>query len=248
MNNKSVPEDKQEKSKRSKNNSSTKKSHNENEDENEKKKTDSSDKSYYSYHYSEEEEYYEEEEYSSGISWMESFIDVPKRKWFSHVPYSFMEDDFNLYGLNKLFPNYDLALDIILDSAPQKYIDLAQDEQSPLGIEVAQLYFLIHQRYLQSDPGLDSVRARYDRCIYGKCPREKCHEHPLLPIGKSSKLGISTCWAYCPCCQEIYFPQDTRMNNFDGAAFGSSLAPLFMSALHEYEDEQSSLTTDSSVN
>merc|ERR1719424_247083 len=49
----------------------------------------------------------------------------------------------------------------------------------------------------------------------------------VLPIGMSDLLRQSAAKVFCPHCQEIYFPKSSRLENLDGAYFGTSFAHLF---------------------
>ncbi|KAJ3335676.1 casein kinase 2 regulatory subunit [Gonapodya sp. JEL0774] len=52
---------------------------------------------------------------SSAISWISWFCTLPGHDFFIEVPEDFIEDDFNLCGLNAIVPHYNEALDMVLD-------------------------------------------------------------------------------------------------------------------------------------
>ncbi|KXS16031.1 casein kinase II beta subunit [Gonapodya prolifera JEL478] len=52
---------------------------------------------------------------SSAVSWIGWFCGLPGHDFFTEVPEEFIEDDFNLCGLNAIVPHYNEALDTILD-------------------------------------------------------------------------------------------------------------------------------------
>lgn len=118
---------------------------------------------------------YEEED----EKWVQWFCSLAGNEHFCEVAQSYIEDSFNLYGLRALVPNYQDALNIILDmtgmcvcersrvlvavySAKYDVIasaDIPYDEDVPA--YAAELYGLIHARYIITAHGLDAmVRTR----------------------------------------------------------------------------------------
>jgi len=56
------------------------------------------------------DDYEEEEE-----KWSQWFCGLPGNEYFCEINPSYIEDSFNLYGLRAMVPNYQDALNIILD-------------------------------------------------------------------------------------------------------------------------------------
>ena len=74
--------------------------------------------------HAEEDEIYESESPSEsgteGLTWISWFCSLTGHQYFAEVAEEFIEDDFNLTGLNLLVPFYKEALEMILDVEPRK--------------------------------------------------------------------------------------------------------------------------------
>ena len=74
-------------------------------------------------------------------------------EFFAEVEEDYIQDDFNLTGLNSMVPYYDLALDLILD-ADTDIDSLAEDKQEIVETAAEVLYGLIHARYILTSKGM----------------------------------------------------------------------------------------------
>ncbi|KAK9474808.1 casein kinase II subunit beta-1 [Dipodascopsis tothii] len=192
----------------------------------------------------EEEEDEEDEEevsfYESGSShsgevetWISSFCSLSGHEYFAEVSEDFIEDDFNLTGLNSVVPYYKEALDMILDfdSEPADTVRLSNIPIIENSAEL--LYGLIHARFLLSRPGLQIMAEKYDLQHFGTCPRYYCNQTPVLPLGKTDRPGEDTVKLFCPSCGDIYVPPNSRFQTVDGAYFGTSFPGLFFKTFTE---------------
>ena len=57
---------------------------------------------------------------TDSLTWISWFCSLPGHEYFAEVSEDFIEDDFNLTGLNALVPFYKEALEMILDVEPRK--------------------------------------------------------------------------------------------------------------------------------
>ena len=70
-----------------------------------------------------------------------------------YVLFGRAEDNFNLYGLRSIIPNFRACLNVILDVSDSTHLDSDQD----LDACVMDLYGLIHARYIITKRGMDRM-------------------------------------------------------------------------------------------
>lgn len=156
-------------------------------------------------------------------SWSTWFCDLKGNDILVHINEEFINDDFNLTGLNQIIPKYKDVLSMIRDTDT----DLDSEDYQELNKYATSLYYLIHQRYIISKKGLADMADRFNAGDFGKCPRFLCNQSNLLPIGLHESLGKSSVKLFCPKCQEVYYPS-SKYAKIDGAAFGPSFPSLLL--------------------
>ena len=180
-----------------------------------------------------EEENWSSEEYSYSYSdWIYDFVTYsPFQHWFADVSDSFLDDSFNLYGLDSMFKYYYPCLSILRrELSLNEYINtLPPEKAKKLNNELQILFLLVHQRFIQSQEGLKVMIEKFNNKTWGVCPRVACEKFPVLPYGISSKPGVSSCLVFCPRCRDIYQPKVQAVHSIDGCAFGPNFATLFIS-------------------
>lgn len=174
---------------------------------------------------------YSEEDSEEMASWIKWFSGLRGNEFFVEVDEQFILDEFNLVGLRSQVPDFDLALEMILDSPDLKLDD---DQASIVELNAEALYGLIHARYILSPKGMSLMAEMYARFEFGRCPRVCCNGQAMLPIGQSDTLRLHTVKLYCPRCKDIYYPKLNRHSQVDGAYFGTTFAHLFLMSYPEY--------------
>jgi len=176
----------------------------------------------------EEDSLLSSEEETSWISW---FCSLRGNEFFVEVDEEYIQDDFNLTGLSSMVPNYEYALDMILDVEPEEPLNEEQQEVVESAAEM--LYGLIHARYILTTRGLSHMMEKYNAVDFGRCPRVFCQGQPVIPVGQSDISRTNTVKLFCPRCQDIYYPKYSRHCNIDGAYFGTSFPHLLLATFPE---------------
>lgn len=164
-----------------------------------------------------------EEEYET---WISSFCQLYTHEYFVEVPQEFIEDEFNLTGLSSIIPYYRQALDLILDFESEEPVSTMSDK-SMVQQSASLLYGLIHQRFILTKQGLHLMNLKYEKKVYGQCPRFHCNNTSLIPVGLYDHPAMDTVKLFCSNCSDLYLPSSSRYLNIDGSFFGTSFCGLF---------------------
>lgn len=169
------------------------------------------------------------------MSWVTWFCELDGHEILCHVDDDFIDDDFNLTGLNAIIPCYNEALEMIKDIEPDESMTKAMMEEVEGYAEL--LYLLIHQRFILTTTGMTAVYEKYAKETYGKCPRVYCRGQQCLPVGSSNFLKHGPVQLFCPRCSDVYDAQVQKYQQVDGAAFGNVCAHLLIYAFPDMHTE-----------
>jgi len=183
----------------------------------------------------EEEVAEEDEEDSSEISasdedgsWIAWFCSLRGNEFFCEIDEDYIQDDFNLTGLNIIVPYYEYALDMLLDVEPPLDAPLTEEQSEIVESAAEMLYGLIHARYIVTNRGMHAMYEKYRAAAFGRCPHVYCQGQPVLPVGLSDLPRSYTVNVFCPRCHGLFFPKSTRQANIDGAYFGTTFPHLYL--------------------
>ncbi|CAG8632345.1 3123_t:CDS:2, partial [Racocetra fulgida] len=98
---------------------------------------------------------------TESLTWISWFCGLPGHEYFAEVAEDFIEDDFNLTGLNSMVPFYKEALEMILDVESGKhsqYPDLLQN--TPTEIYEPKIFGFKVNEKSRSGPRMQWLRMR----------------------------------------------------------------------------------------
>lgn len=146
---------------------------------------------------------------------------------FAKIDEDYILDDFNLKGLNNYIPNLRHAIHYVLNYEISDSEDNPAETEQDTGKYAEMVYGLIHAKYIQTPKGMKQMMLKYQKGIFGVCPRVYCEHQQLLPYGQSEAPGISPVYFYCARCQDLYTAQKTRHEDIDGSFFGPNFSHVF---------------------
>lgn len=158
------------------------------------------------------------------------FIKLKRRKeakYLTRVPNEFINDGFNIFGIEEIIPDFDLSLNAILDCEPSRDF-----------IHEREVYYLIHQRYIFTRMGIEGILKKVLKGVYGTCPILGCKGAVMVPVGLYCKPNKSNTKLFCATCGNLFEPKNS-LKNLDGCAWGTSFAHYLIMCYSKYFEKAS---------
>jgi casein kinase II subunit beta len=165
--------------------------------------------------------------------WITQFCADPANAWYVPIEPDWTADWFNQWGISNLFDHFDEAIELICDQRISRWEYMADDQIHEIQSQALRIYGMLHARWICQPKGMSAMREKYERGLFGECPRFGCKGIRLLPIGTTLVPRRHSVKLYCPCCCDVYRAPPAFAN--DGAHFGPAFPHMFLFEYSQYD-------------
>lgn len=152
------------------------------------------------------------------------YMDTSPNSWLVEIDDYYLQSSVSYYGLNAYVDHCSRA-SMIIKGRSFDTSEYSQSRLESLAESCRLLYGLLHQRFISTEDGTRKLFEKYQRGIYGRCPRTACKNKHLIPMGFDIEPNKGKVKLWCPQCHDIYNPPSHI--HIDGAFFGPDLPIMF---------------------
>ena len=163
--------------------------------------------------------------------WIRQFCRL--NSWYVAIDNDWAGDWFNQYGISSNFQDFDAAVELIIDQHSGEWARYSEEKITLIHQEALKIYGMLHARWICQPKGMQAMKEKYEKGIYGKCIRYGCHGVNLIPMGTTFTLRRHSAKLYCPKCCDIYRAPDNII--LDGAHFGPAFPHMFLFEYKQFD-------------
>jgi len=124
-------------------------------------------------------------------TWIQWYCAMKGNEFFCECDEDYIQDDFNLHGLNSWVPYYESALDMILDMESPGDQALSEEQQVKVEGAAEMLYGLIHARYILTSRGMHNMVRIAKQTVHRFMARQRIgHTRPQLQMHWSTAAAV----------------------------------------------------------
>lgn len=165
--------------------------------------------------------------------WIKQFLHQPGNSWYVHIDPDWAADWFNQYGINNYFDDFDAAIELITDKHGEDWVHYTEENVAQIHQQAIKIYGLLHARWITQPRGMAMMKEKYEKGVFGTCPRDQCNGTKMLPMGQTLTPRRHSAKLFCPKCCDIYRPPGPVL--LDGAHFGPAFPHIFLSEYTQFD-------------
>lgn len=164
--------------------------------------------------------------------WIKQFCNQPQNSWFVQIDPDWVADWFNQYGIDDMFTDFDMAIELITDRHSDNWDSFTEQKISLIHQQALRIYGMLHARWITQPRGMNLMKEKYEKGVFGTCPRYSCKGAKVIPMGQTLAVRRHSAKIFCPKCRDIYRPTEVVL---DGAYFGPAFPHIFLSEYSQYD-------------
>lgn len=154
-------------------------------------------------------------------------------QWYVQIDADWAGDWFNQYGISQQVEDFDAAIELITDQHSSEWSNYTDKKIISIHQQALKVYGMLHARWICQPKGMSLMKEKYEKGIFGKCPRYECHGTNMLPMGTTFTVRRHSTKLFCPNCYDIYRAPPNII--LDGAHFGPAFPHMFLCDFQKFD-------------